>query len=105
MFPIPAYGIYLGQTCIKYLEDSRPLFFDSTTGNLHLPQSQDPPLTQDKFCVDFSEIDGITTQSTFGCWEYKREREFYAYGIALCISSMFLIATILVYGCSPKVGR
>lgn len=67
---------------------------------------QTDPVTQDRFCVDFFEMNGITTQNTFGCLdtEFVRERDFYAYGVALCISSMFLIATILVYGCSPKVG-
>lgn len=103
------FGIVMKQCCTKYKLD--PLngldtyYINHLNGDLHLTFSE--PVQYDKYCVDntLDTESGEVTQEIFLCFEDNRETEFYIYSAGLCFSSIFLILTISVYVCSPKVSR
>lgn len=93
------------QCCQKYIlepENNLDLhYFNYQNGDLHVNFSD--PTRFDRFCVDFTVLEGQLVQSTYVCFEDYREIEFYIYGWSLCFSSVFLVLTIVVYICSPRV--
>lgn len=97
------------QCCNKYKLDPENgldmYYIDHRNGDLHLTFSE--PVQYDKYCVDntVDTKEGGFTQETFLCYVDNRDIEFYIYSAGLCFSSIFLILTISVYVCSPKVSR
>lgn len=56
------------------------------------------------YCSDYTEIGGDVVHTTFMCFgEEYSDKRFIVYAIGLCISCVFLLATLIVYGFLPKV--
>lgn len=97
------------QTCDKlhldrdYEEDR--YYFNAKDGSLHIGTSSEfyEMHHNDDYCVDFVRINGTISQETFVCFSILFP-VVYLYTFSLVISSVFLIVTIFVYTCSPKVS-
>lgn len=104
------FGILFGQYCAMYPLDPNYQgdrhIFDSKDGSL-LVGDKENPIAFDfmDYCVDYTKdmLEGIVSQYTYVCFEYF-SYVFYGYSLGLCVSSLFLVITIILYGCSPKVS-
>lgn len=64
------------------------------------------PIHHNEYCVDYVDrgVD-VVLQKTFVCFtEGPTDTGFFVYAVGLCISCVFLGATLIVYACLPKVS-
>lgn len=67
---------------------------------------QTSPIHHNEYCVDYVELAvDVVLQKTFVCFQKDTTvTEFIVYAVGLCISCVFLVATLIVYACLPKVS-
>lgn len=111
------YGVLFRQRCLKYIlhpaDASEDRYYIShKNGDLHLAGNlpYGKRVTHNHYCVDHVSINGIVTQETFVCFFGSGYTKIFDwttpfYPLGLCFSSVFLVLTIVVYGCSPKVNK
>lgn len=105
---LPEYGILYGQTCVKYiLDETNEMdrhYFNVHNGAMHIKDTD--PIPVDKYCVDFLQMGNDTAQQfTFMCFTNEAAQGFFIYAVGLSISCVFLLATLIVYACLPKVTK
>ena len=104
----PEYGIVFQQTCTRYiLDENSPVdlhYINGINGNLHLADAE--PVDHTEYCLDYVQLEvGFVVQKTFVCFrEDHNATGFLVYAVGLCISCVFLAATLIVYACLPKVS-
>lgn len=111
---VPSFAILSNLECDKFIlrpESTEGDFsYLEVDGRLYVPKHSDPHLTADKYCLEKvifpeDEMDGIYT---FLCFpeDYMVEDtslQFTLCSLGLIISSVFLLATFLVYACLPSL--
>lgn len=96
------------QSCSRYiLDESVPVdrhYFNEKNGHLHLADAD--PLHYNEYCLDYVQMGEYVVQKTFVCFrEDDSGTGFFVYAVGLCISCVFLVATLIVYACLPKVSE
>lgn len=103
----PEYGLLFYQSCPRYILDESLSadrhYFNEKNGFLHFLDAD--PLSHHEYCTDYVQMGEEVRQKTFVCFrEDASSTGFYIYAVGLCISCVFLTATLIVYACLPKVG-
>lgn len=106
---VSSYGVIVSPTCSSKYFVKREIFqleklFKSTfRGSLQVVSHQ---LTNKDSCEDHysNGIDPVVLK-TFVCYhtELEGNKTSFIYSCGLCVSSVFLVLTIIIYSCSPKV--
>jgi hypothetical protein len=110
----PAFATLSNLNCDKFI--LRPeategdVSYLEVDGRLYVPKHKDPHLTTDMYCLEkviFPEEDmeGIYTFLCFpeDGWEEDNSLQFVLCSLGLITSSVFLLATFLVYACVPTL--
>jgi hypothetical protein len=108
----PSFAILSNLNCDKFI--LRPEAADGDVsyleadGRLYVPRHKEPHLTTDMYCLEkviFPEeaMDGIYAFLCFpeNGWEEETSLQFILCSLGLITSSVFLLATFLVYSCVP----
>jgi hypothetical protein len=111
---VPSFAILSNLQCDKFIlrpeitEDD--LSYLEVDGRLYFPKHAEPHLTSDKYCLEKVyfpeyEMEGIYTLLCFPEDEMVKDTslQFILCSLGLIISSVFLLATFLVYACLPNL--
>jgi hypothetical protein len=111
---VPSFAILSNLECAKFIlrpESTEGDFsYLEVDGRLYVPKHVDPHLTTDKYCLEevFLPEDEMEGIYTFLCFPEDGMAEgtslqFILCSLGLIISSVFLLATFLVYACLPNL--
>lgn len=103
----PDYGLLFEQSCPRYIlqadaSSSDRHYFNDQNGYLHLLNAE--PVPHSDYCMDYVQMGDYVFQMTFVCFHEDFKVGFFVYAVGLCISCVFLVATLIVYACLPKVS-
>lgn len=77
-------------------------YLNDKNGYLHLYNAE--PVSHTDYCMDYVQMGENVLQRTFVCFHDDPKPGFFVYAVGLCISCVFLVATLIVYACLPKVS-